>query len=575
MKAWHTTRIPSGNPIQRHCIITSRKKEETRALKKKRRRMTTFITMDAGTEEHVNNATINPILSKEETSSEGGLGRFYSSKRGVKDVVDSGIDNVPPIFVQPPHLRSQSADYNDNDNDSDNDAQIIPVVDLEGFDDLLRRPQILQHIVDACQTVGIFRVVNHGVPIDVMRSMIEAVHTFHQQPPEEKMKYETEDLSAPVKYAPTFNFRNEPAAQWTDILRIVYPPDLKELPICCGETVIEYGKQIRDLAAKLFTLLAECLSLPPDYLTETINCLSRQIFTLSYFPPCPQPHLTFGLTSHSDYACMTILLQDNVQGLQIFNEGKWVKVSPVPGTFLVNLGDTFEIMSNGRFKSVEHRVLTNAENARVSVPTFFSLSAKDKVEPIPILLGDHNPPLYKEILCKDFVELYTKHVSGGKTDIRDSGRRTMAGDPVTTKPTVLKDDEEVFVNGLDFIISKQLIAEVSGLLREGQKGFVADPTRGGFPRLSGAHVPKAQLLLGPALASLTLKIGEKTTDKAKIVDFVESTKEKFDDSDVGKSTEAGCSTKEVGTGTPDKGSMKGLDGTHNLMEELEYHLKVL
>eukprot|EP01018_Ginkgo_biloba_P026212 Gb_31358 [translate_table: standard] len=147
--------------------------------------MTTVIMIEEGTKEHVNNATINPILFEEEASSEGGLGQFYNSKRGVKDVVDSGIDNVPLIFVQDPTCALN---------------QLIVMIMIVIMMPISFRSWIWRDLMTCsvnpkfCNTLSTpvrLWVVNHGVPIDVMWSMIEVVHTFHQQPSEEKMKYET------------------------------------------------------------------------------------------------------------------------------------------------------------------------------------------------------------------------------------------------------------------------------------------------------------------------------------------------------------------------------------------------
>eukprot|EP01018_Ginkgo_biloba_P021014 Gb_37073 [translate_table: standard] len=174
---------------------------------------------------------------------------------------------------------------------------------------------------------------------------------------------------------------------------------------------------------------------------------------------------------------------------------------------------------------------------------------------------------------------------------RDSRRRIMGGDPVTTKPIVLKVDEEVrdildragllsffrklsgfnedislqvvetwndekvTVNGLDFIITEQLIADVSGVNAEtlGQ---------GGSPNHEVSHI------------GMSTCLQKKSTEKSKVVDFVESTEEDIEDSNAGKSVEVGKFAKDVGLGIPNKGSAKGPDGTHNLVEDLKCHLKV-
>lgn len=61
---------------------------------------------------------------------------------------------------------------------------------------------------------------------------------------------------------------------------------------------------------------------------------------VNYYPPCPEPELTYGLPGHTDPNALTILLQDlQVAGLQVLKEGKWLAVNPHPNAFVINLGD--------------------------------------------------------------------------------------------------------------------------------------------------------------------------------------------------------------------------------------------
>eukprot|EP01018_Ginkgo_biloba_P016180 Gb_10220 [translate_table: standard] len=196
----------------------------------------------------------------------------------------------------------------------------------------------------------------------------------------------------------------------------------------------------------------------------------------------------------------------------------------------------------------------------------------------------------------------------------------MGGDPVATKPSILRVDEEVrgildrsgllsffhkfisfsedislqvveswndgkvYVNGLDFIILDQLIAKVSGLPREGEAitrektnqvgqltKFIKDDKT--FCWLNFGIVRESLLKPWDRVSKVILT--PKVVDKAKVLDFVESLEKDHNDSDVGKNTEGGCSFKEVGTSPLDKVLAKDPDGTQNLVEELKCHLKVL
>ncbi|KAJ6751706.1 hypothetical protein OIU85_002161 [Salix viminalis] len=86
-----------------------------------------------------------------------------------------------------------------------------------------------------------------------------------------------------------------------------------------------------------------------------------QMMRMNYYPPCPQPELVIGLDSHSDAVGLTILLQVNeMEGLQVRKSGRWIPVEPLPNAFVLNIGDMLEIVTNGIYRSTEHRAAVNS-----------------------------------------------------------------------------------------------------------------------------------------------------------------------------------------------------------------------
>lgn len=76
-----------------------------------------------------------------------------------------------------------------------------------------------------------------------------------------------------------------------------------------------------------------------------------QLIVVNYYPSCPEPELTLGMPPHSDYGFLTLLLQDQVKGLQIQHGGTWVTVEPLPNSFVVNVGDHLEVSPYIHFPS--------------------------------------------------------------------------------------------------------------------------------------------------------------------------------------------------------------------------------
>lgn len=132
---------------------------------------------------------------------------------------------------------------------------------------------------------------------------------------------------------------------------------------------------MRKLTGRLVSLMGQDLGIKnPEQLGSLVS-EQLQSVRITYYPPCNHANKVVGLSSHSDGTGLTVLLQANdVNGLQIKKEGKWFPVMAKPGAFIVNVGDMIEIMSNGRYKSIEHRVLVNSEKARLSIATFHSPS---------------------------------------------------------------------------------------------------------------------------------------------------------------------------------------------------------
>ncbi|KAK6776154.1 hypothetical protein RDI58_027155 [Solanum bulbocastanum] len=93
---------------------------------------------------------------------------------------------------------------------------------------------------------------------------------------------------------------------------------------------------------------------------------------INYYPPCPNPSITIGAHRHCDVSCITLLFQDDIGGLYVrgTKSNNWIHVNPIKGALAVNIGDSLQIMSNDRYKSIEHCVAVDSSRARISILLF-------------------------------------------------------------------------------------------------------------------------------------------------------------------------------------------------------------
>lgn len=198
--------------------------------------------------------------------------------------------------------------------------------------------------------------------------------------------------------------------------------------------------QVLDVARHLFRLFALSLDLPENHF-DLMTTHPGGIARLLYYPPPKNPQSSkpsspanedeVGLGAHTDYECFTLLLSSTTTGLEVLKpSGHWHIASHVPDAFIVNVGDFLMRWTNDLYKSTIHRVVNRSNQARYSVPFFFSTNYEEVVETLPTCLKDGEEPKYRPIGAGEYVmeklNAMTKDGAGfvGNADVFEKPRAT-------------------------------------------------------------------------------------------------------------------------------------------------------
>ncbi|XP_004491897.1 protein DOWNY MILDEW RESISTANCE 6-like [Cicer arietinum] len=306
--------------------------------------------------------------------------------------------SVPESYVQPPERRPCNAVLST--------IKTIPVIDLGGDD----RDDIIKNIIKSSEEYGFFQVVNHGVAKELMEDALRIFKEFHAMPPNEKVSESSKDPNNSCKlYTSSGRNVEDVAKYWKDSLKHPCPPSGEFMeywphkPEGYREIVGKYTQELRALGLRILDLISEGLGLGPNYFSEELS--ENPVVISHHYPPCPEPSLTLGASKHKDPNILTILFQEpNITALQVFKDGAWIPVEPIPNAFVVNMGFMLQIITNGRLIGAEHRVITNSSSSRHTIAYFINPNKEAIIEPAKPLLTSTSPPIYPSMAFGELLQ---------------------------------------------------------------------------------------------------------------------------------------------------------------------------
>ncbi|KAG5236717.1 hypothetical protein OIU77_014327 [Salix suchowensis] len=288
----------------------------------------------------------------------------------------------------------------------------LPLIDLGCLNSTTERERLAcaEAICRASSEWGFFQVVNHGISPELVRNMRREQVKLFQTPFDKKAtcgvlnnsyRWGTPTATCPKQFS------------WSEAFHI--PLSKVSEQACYGEfsslreVMVEFSAAMSKLARVLAGVLAGNLGHPRgvfENICQENNCFLR----LNRYPACPVSPEISGLVPHTDSDFLTILSQDEVGGLQLMKDSKWVAVNPNQDALIVNIGDLFQAWSNDVYRSVEHKVVAHGKMERYSIAYFLCPSYDS-------LIGSCNEPsMYREFTFRE----YRSQV---QEDVKRTGRK--------------------------------------------------------------------------------------------------------------------------------------------------------
>ncbi|KAL8130323.1 hypothetical protein V2J09_019478 [Rumex salicifolius] len=278
----------------------------------------------------------------------------------------------------------------------------IPVIDLLS-------PNCKQEVVKACQEWGFFQVINHDVSFEFITKLEDQALRFFSLPLNQKHRAGS---PSPFGYGNKRIGRNGDVG-WLEYLLLstshesvsnlsdsIFRDDKPQNFSCA---VNNYLTATKKMACRVLEALAEGLQLDQNdaFSRMLTDDKSDTCFRMNHYPPCP-PELDaltggklVGFGEHTDPQIISVLRSNDACGFEILTgDGNWLPVPPDPNSFFV--------MSNGRFKSVKHRVMAQGKRSRISMIYFGGPPPNEKIAPLRSLMREGEESLYKVFTWREY-----------------------------------------------------------------------------------------------------------------------------------------------------------------------------
>jgi len=304
----------------------------------------------------------------------------------------------------------------------------IPVIDISPLVGPQDNPKSLRktakEIENACKNIGFFYVKNHQIPQNHLDAVILVMQEFFNLPEEEKMKIHIGNSDVFRGYTPLGKELTNAKYDWHECVDFGLDLEPNHPEVIAGNQLLgpnqwpenqpNFRKALEShwdlmilLGRRITEGLAMSLGFDKKKFARFMN-KSHSFMRISNYPPYgkdQEENMGDGIGAHIDYGFLTILLQDNIGGLEVKNaDNEWVSAPMIPGTFLINIGHMIQRWTNDYYKATVHRVIPPKHETRCSLPFFFEPNFDAIVVPLDTFCSKNNPPRYKPFHFGNYLE---------------------------------------------------------------------------------------------------------------------------------------------------------------------------
>ena len=317
---------------------------------------------------------------------------------------------------------------------------MLPVIDMAPFlngGSVAERAAVARELRRVCIDIGFFYLVGHGISESELAEGLTRGRTFFGLPLQEKEKLRFNaarfgyfPLGGTNEYGPASKNGAGDLKERFSCTREAIPGEPEDGNFGAGQSCwpdeavlpgfrdfftahIEKRASLTRALAQVFAL---SLDLPQDYFDAAFRHLGC-VLMFNYYPQIARPLADedpsrWSFSPHTDYGAFTSLLQDHRGGLQVRDSaGAWIDVTPLPGSFVVNIGDMFAMWTNDLYKSSLHRVMNFGEAERISLALFTYPQGRTQIACLPSCRSADNPPRYQPVEAEAYNRILVEAAS--------------------------------------------------------------------------------------------------------------------------------------------------------------------